>query len=92
MCCAAIRRCLPRPIGQVIPPLLQVCRGQHLIDSPVRRRLAHYDTEQAGQAGTGRALTPDQQRIRELERECQRLRDNVSTLKLAGKRSLQVMR
>ncbi|QBG85051.1 IS3 family transposase [Xanthomonas oryzae] len=61
----------------------QVCRDQHLIDSAVRRWLAQYDAEQAGQAGIGKALTPDQQRIGELERECQRLREDVSILKKA---------
>ncbi|KOR47873.1 transposase, partial [Xanthomonas oryzae] len=62
----------------------QVCRDQHLIDSAVRRWLAQYDAEQAGQAGIGKALTPDQQRIGELERECQRLREDVSILKKAS--------
>ncbi len=52
-----------------------------LVDSAVRRWLAQYDAEQAGQAGIGKALTPDQQRIGERERECQRLRENVWLLK-----------
>lgn len=62
----------------------QVCRDQALVDSAVRRWLAQYDAEQAGQAGPGRPLTPEQQRIRELERENQRLREDVSILKKAS--------
>ncbi|MFT4267130.1 MAG: IS3 family transposase [Xenophilus sp.] len=61
----------------------QVCRDQDLVDSAVRRWLAQYDAEQAGQAGIGKPLTPEQQRIRELERENQRLREDVSLLKKA---------
>jgi transposase len=62
----------------------QVCRDQGLVDSAVRRWLAQYDAEQAGQAGQGKPLTPEQQRIRELERENQRLREDVSILKKAS--------
>ncbi len=62
----------------------QVCRDLDFVDSAVRRWLAQYDAEQAGQAGIGKALTPDQQRIGELERECQRLREDVWLLKKAS--------
>jgi len=62
----------------------QVCRDQGLVDSAVRRWLAQYDADQAGQPGQGRPLTPEQQRIRELERECQRLREDVSIVKKAS--------
>ncbi len=62
----------------------QVCRDQDLVDSAVRRWLVQYDAEQAGQAGPGKPLTPEQQRIRELERENQRLREDVSILKKAS--------
>lgn len=61
----------------------QVCRDLDLVDSAVRRWLAQYEAEQAGQAGIGKALTPDQQRIGELERECQRLHEDVWLLKKA---------
>ncbi|MBB4132039.1 transposase [Xanthomonas campestris] len=47
----------------------------------MRRWLAQYDAEQTGQAGIGKALTSEQQRIRELERDNQRLREDVSILK-----------
>jgi transposase len=62
----------------------QVCRDLDLVESAVRRWLAQYDDEQAGRAGIGKPLTPEQQRIRELERENQRLREDVSILKKAS--------
>ena len=62
----------------------QVCRDLDLVDSAVRRWLAQYDAEQAGQPGQGKPLTAEQQRIRELERENQRLREDVSILKKAS--------
>ena len=58
-----------------------MCRDQDLVDSAVRRWLAQYDAEQNGQPGIGKPLTPQQQRIRELERENQRLREDVLILK-----------
>jgi len=62
----------------------QVCHDQDLVDSAVRRWLAQYDAEQADQAGQDKPLTPEQQRIRELERENERLREDVSILKKAS--------
>ncbi len=62
----------------------QVCRDQDLVDSAVRRWLAQYDAKQAGQPGEGKPLTPEQERIRALERENQRLREDVSILKKAS--------
>lgn len=62
----------------------QVCRDLDLVNSAVRRWVAQYDSEQAGQPGHGNPLTPEQQRIRELERENQRLREDVSLLKKAS--------
>ncbi|WP_146093618.1 transposase, partial [Xanthomonas hyacinthi] len=56
----------------------QVCRDLDLVDSAVRRWLSQYDAEQAGQPGQGKPLTPEQQRIRQLERENQRLGEDVS--------------
>lgn len=56
----------------------QVCRDQGLGNSAVRRWLAQDDAEQAGQ---GKPLTPEQQRIRALEWEKQRLLEDVSILK-----------
>lgn len=62
----------------------QVCRDLDLVDSAVRRWLAQYQAEQSGQPGQGRPLTPEQQRIRELERENQRLQEDVLLLKKAS--------
>lgn len=62
----------------------QVCRDLDLVDSAVRRWLAQYDAEQAGQPGVGKPLTAERQRIRQLERENQRLREDVSILKKAS--------
>ncbi len=41
----------------------------------MRRWVAQYDAEQGGQPGIGKPLTAEQQRIRQLERENQRLRE-----------------
>ena len=62
----------------------QVCRDLDLVDSAVRRWLAQYQAEQAGQPGQGRPLTLEPQRIRGLERENQRLREDNSLLKKAS--------
>lgn len=62
----------------------QVCRDLDLVNSAVRRWVAQYDAEQAGQPGIGKPLTAEQQRIRQLERENQRLREDVSILKKAS--------
>ncbi|MBZ3929065.1 transposase [Xanthomonas citri] len=62
----------------------QVCRDLDLVDSAVRRWLAQYDAEQDGQAGQGKPLSLEQQRIRELEQENQRLREDNSLLKKAS--------
>ncbi|MBC7161952.1 MAG: transposase, partial [Immundisolibacter sp.] len=62
----------------------QVCRDLDLVNSAVRRWLAQYDAEQAGQPGIGKPLTAEQERIRQLERENQRLREDVSILKKAS--------
>ncbi|WP_263108989.1 hypothetical protein [Xanthomonas oryzae] len=50
----------------------------------MRRWLAQYQAEQSGQPGQGRPLTPEQQRIRELERENQRLREGQQPVKKAS--------
>jgi transposase len=62
----------------------QVCRDLHLVDSAVRRWLAQYNAEQAGGPGIGKPLTAEQQRIRELEAENRRLREDVALLKKAS--------
>jgi len=62
----------------------QVCRDLNLVDSAVRRWLAQYDAEQAGGPGIGKPLTAEQQRIRELEAEVRRLREDNTLLKKAS--------
>ena len=62
----------------------RVCREQGLVDSAVRRWLAQYDAEQAGGAGIGKPLTPEQQRIRQLEAENRELRLDNDFLKKAS--------
>lgn len=59
----------------------QVCQDLKLVDSVVRRWLAQYDAECNGKPGIGMPLTPEQQLIRQLERENQRLKEDVDLLK-----------
>ena len=62
----------------------QVCRDMNLVDSAVRRWVEQYDAEQAGGPGLGKPLTSEQQRIRELETENRRLKEDVAVLKKAS--------
>jgi transposase len=62
----------------------QVCRDQDLVESAVRRWLDQFDAEQAGQPGSGKPLTPEQQRIRQLESELRQLRMDNDLLKKAS--------
>ena len=50
----------------------------------IRRWLQQYGAEQSGQAGIGKPLTAEQQRIRQLELQNQQLRQDVSILKKAS--------
>jgi transposase len=62
----------------------QVCHDLNLVDSAVRRWLAQYDAERSGGPGMGKPLTAEQQRIRELEAENRRLREDNTILKKAS--------
>jgi transposase len=62
----------------------QVCHDLNLVDSAVRRWLQQYDAEQAGKPGVGKPLTAEQQRIRELENENRRLKEDNALLKKAS--------
>ncbi len=62
----------------------QVCRDMELGETAVRRWLTQFDAEQAGQPGLGKPLTAEQQRIRQLEEENRRLRQDVEILKKAS--------
>ena len=62
----------------------QVCKDQDLVESAVRRWLDQFDAEQAGNSGIGKPLTPEQQRIRQLESELRQLRMDNDLLKKAS--------
>ena len=47
----------------------EVCRDMKLGETGVRRWLAQASEETAGRPGLGKPLTPEQQRIRQLEAE-----------------------
>ena len=59
----------------------QVCQELKLGETAVRRWLKQVQAEQSGQAGIGKPLTPDQQRIRQLEQENRQLRSDNELLK-----------
>jgi transposase len=62
----------------------QVCRDMSLGETAVRRWLAQFAAEQSGQAGIGKPLTSEQQRIRQLEVENRQLRQDNDLLKKAS--------
>ena len=62
----------------------QVCKDLNLTDSAVRRWLVQFDEEMAGRAGIGKPLTPEQQRIRQLEVENRQLKSDNELLKKAS--------
>lgn len=62
----------------------QVCQELKLGETAVRSRLKQVETEQSGQAGIGKPLTPDQQRILQLEQENRQLRAYHDLLKKAS--------
>lgn len=61
----------------------QVCRDLNIGDTAVRRWVQQYESEQLGNAGIGKPLTAEQQRIRELERQVRDLRLDNDILKKA---------
>jgi len=64
--------------------VMQVCRDMNLGETAVRRWVAQFDAEQTGQAGIGKPLTAEQQRIRQLEAENRQLRQDNDLLKKAS--------
>lgn len=62
----------------------QVCQELKLGETAVRRWLKQVEAEQYGQAGIGKPLTADQQRIRQLELENRQLRADNELLKKAS--------
>lgn len=62
----------------------QVCQDMKIGETAVRRWVAQFDAEQLGQAGIGKPLTAEQQRIRQLEAENRQLRLDNDLLKKAS--------
>ncbi|MHA7680566.1 IS3 family transposase [Cupriavidus sp. PET2-C1] len=61
----------------------EVCHTMGIGETALRRWLAQYDLELAGGQGTGKPLTPEQLRIRQLEEENRRLKEDNLILKKA---------
>jgi transposase len=64
--------------------ITEVCRSMSVGESAVRRWVQQYEAELAGNTGIGKPLTSEQQRIRQLEAENRRLRQDVEILKKAS--------
>ena len=62
----------------------QVCQDMDVGETAVRRWLKQAEAEQLGQAGIGKPLTPEQQRIRQLEAENRQLKSDNELLKKAS--------
>ena len=62
----------------------QVCEDLNLGQTAVRRCLKQVNAEASGQAGIGKPLTTEQQRIRQLEIENKQLRQDNELLKKAS--------
>ena len=62
----------------------QLCHELNLGETAVRRWVAQYKAELNGQPGIGLPLTPDQQRIRQLEAELRIAKEDNEILKKAS--------
>lgn len=62
----------------------QVCHTMGIGETALRRWLTQYDLEMAGGPGIGKPLTPEQLRIRQLEEENRRLKEDNLILKKAS--------
>jgi transposase len=62
----------------------QACQALGIGETALRRWLAQYETEAAGHSPTGKAITPDQQRIQALEGQVKRLEMEKAILKKAA--------
>ena len=61
--------------------IAQVCSDMSLGATAVHRWLAPFEAEQLGHSGTGKPLSAEHQRIRQLESENRQLRGDVEILK-----------
>lgn len=64
--------------------LSQVSKDMDVGLTALRRWVAQYRAEQSGEAGIGKPLTVEQQRIRQLEQETRQLRSDNELLKKAS--------
>ena len=62
----------------------ELCRELDVGETAVRRWVAQYIAESNGQRGIGLPLTPDQQRIRQLEAELRIAKEDNEILKKAS--------
>jgi transposase len=61
-----------------------VSRTMNIGQNAIRRWVIQYEAELKGHSGIGNPLTPEQQRIRQLENENKQLRSDVDILKKAS--------
>lgn len=61
-----------------------VSQSMNVGPTAVRRWVEQYEAELSGKSGIGKPLTPEQQRIRQLEQENRQLRMDVDILKKAS--------
>ena len=64
--------------------IILVCQDMKLGENAVRRWVSQFDAEQQGQSGTGKPLTAERQRIRQLETEDRQLRGGLELLTKAS--------
>jgi len=62
----------------------QACQALGLGETALRRWVAQVDAETTGGTPTGKAITPEQQRIQSLERQVKRLEMEKAILKKAA--------
>ena len=62
----------------------ELCRELDVGETAVRRWVAQYIAESNGQRGIGLPLTPDQQRVRQLEAELRIVKEDNEILKKAS--------
>jgi len=59
----------------------QVCKDMCVGESAVRRWVKQVEADQLGQSGIGKPITPEQQRIRQLETDVRKLKSENELLK-----------
>jgi len=62
----------------------QISQTMNLGETAIRRWIHQYESELTGKPGIGKPLTPEQQRIRQLEAELRQLRMDNDILKKAS--------